>query len=173
MIPFAIGLSGTVLVSQSLGAKQPESARKATFMVMNTALVAALIVSAATWVFREEIAALYTRDVDVQKVAVSFLTVVVFYHIADAVVCRDMYFARLSHHALADGSALRVAVRRGSDNRVLHVGIFGGQSLCLGVPSPSGSERRRGLRRRLYLLPLIHWRPAIGRPDASGLIFPL
>lgn len=87
VIPFAIGLSGTVLVSQSLGAKQSESARKATFMVMNTALVAALIVSAATWVFREEIAALYTRDVDVQKVAVSFLTVVVFYHIADAVQC--------------------------------------------------------------------------------------
>ena len=45
VVPFAVGVAGTVLVSQSLGAGSPESARYAAFLVMIMALFLAVAVS--------------------------------------------------------------------------------------------------------------------------------
>lgn len=87
VIPFAIGVAGTVLVSQNLGANRPDNSYRATVLVMKIALGAALVVSLLTLFFREEIAALYTSDEDVRKTALAFITVVAWYHIADAVQC--------------------------------------------------------------------------------------
>lgn len=87
VIPFAVGIAGTVLVSQNLGARSAENARRATYLVMVIALVLAAVVSALTYVFRDELAALYTSDGEVQAMAAGFITVVCWYHIADAIQC--------------------------------------------------------------------------------------
>ena len=86
-VPFAVGVAGTVLVSQSLGAGSPESARYAAFLVMIMALFLAVAVSVINFIFRSEIASLYSSDEAVQKMAVSFITVASAYHIADAIQC--------------------------------------------------------------------------------------
>lgn len=117
VVPFAIGMAGTVLVSQSLGAGVPEQARRATFMVMKASLVAALIVSALTWFFRTEIAILYTSDPDVQKTALTFMGIVVIYHIVDAVQCsgtcilrgyRITFLPMVAHSVLLCGVGLSI-----------------------------------------------------------------
>ena len=87
VVPFAVGVAGTVLVSQSLGAGSPESARYAAFLVMIMALFLAVAVSIINFIFRSEIASLYSSDEAVQKMAVSFITVASAYHIADAIQC--------------------------------------------------------------------------------------
>lgn len=77
VVPFAVGVAGTVLVSQSLGAGSPESARYAAFLVMIMALFLAVAVSIINFIFRSEIASLYSSDEAVQKMAVSFILQVV------------------------------------------------------------------------------------------------
>lgn len=87
VIPFAIGVAGTVLVSQNLGAHRPDNSYRATVLVMKIAVAAAVLVSLLTLIFREQIAALYTSEEDVRQTALAFITLVAWYHIADAVQC--------------------------------------------------------------------------------------
>lgn len=87
VVPFAIGVAGTVLVSQNLGAQSPENARHAAYLVMLLAFFGSIGIAIPTIFYRNEIAALYSSDLEVQKMAASFITVVCMYHIADAIQC--------------------------------------------------------------------------------------
>lgn len=87
VVPFAIGVAGTVMVSQNLGAQSPVNARYAAYLVMMMAFIASIVVAVPTFFFRTEIAELYSSDLDVQQMAAGFIALVSWYHIADAVQC--------------------------------------------------------------------------------------
>ena len=81
--PFSVGIAGTILVSQSMGAKYPEGAKAATYRVLKVALVSSLLLAAAVYVGRYAIVRLYADDADVVAVAVSVVALASIYHIVD------------------------------------------------------------------------------------------
>lgn len=85
--PLAVGLSGTVLISQNLGAKRPEESRRAAKLVLGLALAAALALALVTYLLRRPILSLYSTEADVIRSGFAFITIACFYHIADALQC--------------------------------------------------------------------------------------
>jgi len=84
VLPLAIGLAGTVLVSQCLGAKQPQQARNLSLRVLKVAGLCALLLGTVSILFREEIANLYSNDPQVVGWAVAIIGYAAIYHFFDA-----------------------------------------------------------------------------------------
>ncbi len=84
MLPIAIAVSGTVLVSQSLGAGSPTSARTATYRALKMGITLAITTSALLWTFRYAVISFYTKDAAVIAVSASLIGFACIYHVFDA-----------------------------------------------------------------------------------------
>lgn len=84
MIPLALGNATAVLIGQALGAGQHLLARHLGWVGIRLGMGIALGVSLIYWFGAPHIAALYTSDPQVQKMAVPLIMMVGLYHLGDA-----------------------------------------------------------------------------------------
>lgn len=84
MVPLALGNATAVLVGQDIGAGQRDSARQTSWVAIRLGMGIAVVLSAIFWFGAPFIAALYTTDLEVQKVAVPLIMLVALYHLGDA-----------------------------------------------------------------------------------------
>jgi MATE family multidrug resistance protein len=84
MIPLALGNATAVLVGQDIGAGQRERARHMCWVAIRLGMAIAAVLSLMFWFGAPYIAALYTTDPEVQKVATPLIMLVALYHLGDA-----------------------------------------------------------------------------------------
>jgi len=85
MLPLALGNAASVVVGQSLGARQYARARAAGLAGIALALACAAVVSAGLFLFAAGVSSLYTGDAALRRVAAGLLAFVAVYHLFDAV----------------------------------------------------------------------------------------
>lgn len=85
MLPLALGNAASIVVGQSLGARQPARARAAGLTGLALALACAVVLSAGLYYFADGIAALYAGEAKLRKVAAGLIVFVAVYHLFDAV----------------------------------------------------------------------------------------
>jgi multidrug resistance protein, MATE family len=85
MLPLALGNAASVVVGQSLGARQHARARAAGLAGLALALVCAAVMGALLYLFANAIAALYSADASLRRVAAGLIAFVAVYHLFDAV----------------------------------------------------------------------------------------
>jgi MATE family multidrug resistance protein len=83
MVPLALGNATAVLVGQAIGAGQYERARHTCWVGIRLGMAIAVVLSAIFWLGAPYIAALYTTDLSVQKVAIPLIGLVALYHLGD------------------------------------------------------------------------------------------
>jgi MATE family multidrug resistance protein len=84
MIPLALGNAAAVLVGQDIGAGQRERARHICWEAIRLGMAIAVVLSLIFWFGAPYIVALYTTDLEVQKVAIPLVMLVALYHLGDA-----------------------------------------------------------------------------------------
>ncbi|MCD8338927.1 MAG: MATE family efflux transporter [Burkholderiales bacterium] len=84
MLPMSIAISGTVLVSQSLGAGDPQSARMATYRTLKMGISLAIVTSILMYHYKYPIVSLFTNDQEVIAAAISLIGLACIYHVFDA-----------------------------------------------------------------------------------------
>jgi len=84
MLPLALGNAASVVVGQSLGARNYARARAAGIAGIALALACAAVVGAGLFLFAADIAGLYTSDAALRRVAAGLLAFVAVYHLFDA-----------------------------------------------------------------------------------------
>jgi MATE family multidrug resistance protein len=84
MIPLALGNATAVLAGQAIGAGQRDEARHICWVGIRLGMAIAVVLSAMFWLGAPLIAALYTTDLDVRKVATPLIMLVALYHLGDA-----------------------------------------------------------------------------------------
>jgi multidrug resistance protein, MATE family len=85
MLPLALGNAASVVVGQSLGARQYARARAAGLAGIALALACAAVVGSGLYLFANGIAGLYTGDAALHRVAAGLIAFVAVYHLFDAV----------------------------------------------------------------------------------------
>ncbi len=85
MLPLALGNAASVVVGQSLGARQHARARAAGLTGLALALGCAAVMSACLYWFANGIASLYTGAAALRRVAAGLIAFVAVYHLFDAV----------------------------------------------------------------------------------------
>lgn len=85
MVPLALGVAGSVLVSQSLGAGRPSLARRAAGRCFALALALALLLSSAVYLAREPLVRLFTTDAAVGAAALGIVGLAAVFHVFDAI----------------------------------------------------------------------------------------
>lgn len=94
VLPMAVGIAGSVLVSQALGAGRAEKAREAARACVLVSLCCAAVIAAFTWCFRAGIASFYSSDPAIQAATVAFLAWVPLYHLMDSLQCASSNILR-------------------------------------------------------------------------------
>jgi MATE family multidrug resistance protein len=140
MLPLSLGNAAGVLVGQAIGARRYATARVTGLTSLALGLLVAVVLSSVIALNAPAIAALYSTDVEVQRVAASLLLFVAGYHLFDAV------------------QAVTVNVLRGYKRAVVPmliygvglwgVGLAGGYALgltdidlsALGLATPMGAQ---------------------------------
>jgi multidrug resistance protein, MATE family len=84
MLPLALGNAATVLVGQSIGARDPARARATGLHALLLGEAVAVVFASAVVLGREAIATLYTEDQAVRAAAAALLGLVAGYHLFDA-----------------------------------------------------------------------------------------
>jgi multidrug resistance protein, MATE family len=84
MLPLAMGNAVSVLVGQAVGARKFDVARSTGIIGIALALAVAVVTGATLMLGAGTVAALYTSDASVQKVAATLLVLVAGYHVFDA-----------------------------------------------------------------------------------------
>jgi multidrug resistance protein, MATE family len=84
MTPQALGNATALLVGQDIGAGQRERARHICWAAFRLGMAIAVVLSLIFWFGAPYIAALYTTDLEVQKVATPLIILVALYHLGDA-----------------------------------------------------------------------------------------
>ena len=84
MIPLALGNATSILAGQAVGAGKPGQARHTCWEGIRLGMVIAVVLSLTFWFGAPLIAALYTTDLQVQKVATPLIMLVALYHLGDA-----------------------------------------------------------------------------------------
>ena len=87
-------MTSSVLVSQSLGANSPETARMATYKCLKFCICLAVFVSALLYFCKYFFVGLYTSDLDVIKVSTYLIGFASIYHVFDAVNCVGSFSMR-------------------------------------------------------------------------------
>jgi MATE family multidrug resistance protein len=85
MLPLALGNAASIVVGQSLGARQHARARAAGVTGLALALACAAVVGACLYVFADGIAGLYAGEAGLRRVAAGLIAFVAVYHLFDAV----------------------------------------------------------------------------------------
>ncbi len=85
MVPLALGSATGVLVGQALGAGDSRRSRHAGLLGLTVGCVAAAVLGAAIYLGAGPLARAYTADAQVAAAAATLLSIVAFYHVADAV----------------------------------------------------------------------------------------
>ncbi len=94
MLPLSIGVTASVLVSQSLGAGSAESARRATFNCLKFGICCAVVVSLILYFFKYFFVELYTDNASVIAISALLIPFAAFYHIFDATNCIGSFAMR-------------------------------------------------------------------------------
>ncbi|MGA8863105.1 MAG: MATE family efflux transporter [Gallionella sp.] len=84
MIPLALGNATSILVGQAVGAGLPKQARHTSWEGIRLGMGIAVVLSLTFWFGAPHIAALYTTDLQVRKVATPLIMLVALYHLGDA-----------------------------------------------------------------------------------------
>ncbi len=84
MLPLSLSMALTVRVGNTLGQARPDMARFVAWHGIAISLAAAAINSTLLWVTGEWVMSLYTGNPQVQQLAVSLITLAVFYQVSDA-----------------------------------------------------------------------------------------
>lgn len=85
MIPLSISMGVTILVGQEVGAKRYADAKHYGYLSIGLAVLFSFIAIAILLIFREEIAGLYTTDLDIVKLSMHFFIYAAFFQLSDAV----------------------------------------------------------------------------------------
>jgi len=84
MVPLSLGNATSILVGQAVGAGQPQRARHTCWEGIRLGMAIAVVLSLIFWFGAPHIAALYTTDLQVRKVATPLIMLVALYHLGDA-----------------------------------------------------------------------------------------
>ncbi len=84
MVPLSLGNATSVLIGQALGANQPDRARDICWEGIRFGMLIATILCLIFCFAAPYIAAFYTTDMEVQKVAIPLIVMVGIYHLGDA-----------------------------------------------------------------------------------------
>lgn len=84
MVPLALGNATSILAGQAIGAGQRDNARHICWVAIRLGMAIAVVLSLIFWFGAPYIAALYTTDLEVQKVAIPLIMLVALYHLGDA-----------------------------------------------------------------------------------------
>ncbi|MBD8068023.1 MATE family efflux transporter [Bacillus sp. PS06] len=85
MIPLAVSMALTIVVGYEVGSKRYQDAKVYSYLGIAVAVIVSVISSAFIFFFREQVAALYTTDVDVLKLTQHFLIYAIFFQLSDAI----------------------------------------------------------------------------------------
>jgi len=101
MMPLALSNATMTLVSQRIGARDADDARRLGWHGLELVTVVSLVMAAAVWLGRGPIARLYTADAAVLAVAVPLLAWVALFHVGDAIQALCSFVLRALHIATA------------------------------------------------------------------------
>lgn len=85
MLPLSIGLATTIRIGHLVGAKDLPDIRKALGSAMIIGIGVAMAIAAFTFLLRDQVASLYSKDPEVLALAASILVLACFYQISDAI----------------------------------------------------------------------------------------
>ncbi|MDY7218991.1 MATE family efflux transporter [Denitrificimonas sp. JX-1] len=85
MVPYSLAMATTVRVGQALGAQRSRDARFSAGVAMGTGLLCACISASAMFIFREQIAQIYTSDTAVLTVATSLIVYCAIFQFSDVI----------------------------------------------------------------------------------------
>ena len=94
MFPLAIGIATSSLVAQSLGARQPEQARRLARIGIGLGLAGVALSLAVVMAARPQIIQIYTSDPAIAAMAYALLTILPLLHTSDALQCMLSYILR-------------------------------------------------------------------------------
>ncbi len=94
MMPLAIGIATSTLVSQDIGAGEPAGARSVSRTGIGLAALCATLFATIVMVARHAIVGVYTSNPEVAAVAMPLVQIVALYHLADAVQVSTAYTLR-------------------------------------------------------------------------------
>ena len=85
MIPLSISMGATILVGQEVGAGRMRNAKQYSFLGVAFAILFSFISITILFLFREQIASLYTTDIEIIEMAVHFFIFAALFQLSDAV----------------------------------------------------------------------------------------
>ncbi|WP_232697859.1 MATE family efflux transporter [Brevibacillus daliensis] len=85
MIPMSIAMALTIVVGFEVGAKRLQDARQYSFLGIGIAVALGTVCSIVLLLFNEQVASLYTTDIEVFELAQHFLVYAIFFQLSDAV----------------------------------------------------------------------------------------
>lgn len=94
MMPLALSSSTMTLVSQRVGARDPDDARRLGWHGLQFGVALAAAMALLLWAGRAWVAGLYTQDASVLAVAVPLLAWVALFHVADAAQAISVFVLR-------------------------------------------------------------------------------
>ena len=118
MFPLAIGIATSSLVAQSLGAQQPEQARRLARIGISLVLAGVALSLLVVMAARPQIIQVYTSDPAIAAMAYALLTILPLLHTSDALQCMLSYILRA--HKIA---TMPFVIQTGS---LFGIGLLGG-----------------------------------------------
>jgi len=118
MFPLAIGIATSSLVAQSLGAQQPEQARRLARIGISLGLAGVALSLLVVMAARPQIIQVYTSDPAIAAMAYALLTILPLLHTSDALQCMLSYILRA--HKIA---TMPFVIQTGS---LFGIGLLGG-----------------------------------------------
>jgi len=85
MIPLSISMALTIAVGFEVGAQRYKDARQYSYIGIGIALFMAILCASGLFIFSQQVAELYTEDVDVLKLTQDFLLYAIFFQLSDAI----------------------------------------------------------------------------------------
>lgn len=84
MIPLSISIAMTIVVGHEVGARRYKDAKEYSYLGLTVAVLLAVVTSILLFLFREEVAGLYTNDQEVLLLTKQFLLYAILFQLSDA-----------------------------------------------------------------------------------------
>jgi multidrug resistance protein, MATE family len=85
MIPLSISMGATILVGQEVGAGRMRDAKQYSYLSVGLAILFSFISITILLLFREQIASIYTNDINIVKLSVHFFIYAAIFQLSDAI----------------------------------------------------------------------------------------